>query len=217
MSFIKNKVTPKIAVVGGTHFDSERGAKWLSEKGVCCTAIAISDRPEEQAELYRDEEKLKSVFRSKVGSKDFDEIILFCNSLSFAVDWAAIYPGRITELTEHYKDLLKTVNRQKTAIIVAEPSTKIQIENLAEKQGICSASALNIFPRLDLILQLEKSNKAKQKTLIIQAIDELKNKGFEEVIFGCTHLDHLDFYHLKDVKIHQPGLEMIDKFLSKMR
>lgn len=214
---MKNKVTPKIAVVGGTHFDSERGAKWLSEKGISCTAIAISDRPEEQAELYRDEEKLKSVFRSKVGSKDFDEIILFCNSLSFAVDWAAIYPGQITELTEHYKDLLKTVNRQKTAIIVAEPSTKIQIENLAEKQGICSASALNIFPRLDLILQLEKSNKAKQKTLIIQAIDELKNKGFEEVIFGCTHLDHPDFYHLKDVKIHQPGLKMIDKFLSKMR
>lgn len=212
---MESKVTPKIAVVGGTHFDSQRGAKWLSEKGISCTAIAISDRPEEQAELYRNEEKLKSGFHAKVGSQDFDEIILFCNSLSFAVDWAAIYPGRITELTALYSDLLKTVNRQKTAIIVAEPSTKIQIENLAEKQGICSASALNIFPRLDLILQLEKSNKAKQKTLIIQAIDELKNKGFEEVIFGCTHLDHPDFYHLKDVKIHQPGLKMIQRFLSK--
>lgn len=214
---MKNKVTPKIAVVGGTHFDSERGAKWLSEKGVSCTAIAISDRPEEQAELYRDEEKLKSVFRSKVGSKDFDEIILFCNSLSFAVDWTAIYPGRITELTAHYSDLLKTVNRQKTAIIVAEPSTKIQIENLAEEQGICSANDLNIFPRLDLILQLENSDKTRQKTLIIQTINELKSQAFEEIIFGCTHLDHPDFYHLKDVKIHQPGLEMIDKFLSKMR
>lgn len=212
---MESKVTPKIAVVGGTHFDSERGAKWLSEKGVSCTAIAISDRPEEQAELYRDEEKLKSVFRSKVGSKDFDEIILFCNSLSFAVDWAAIYPERITELTALYSHLLKTVNCQKTAIIVAEPSTKGQIENLAEEQGICSASALNIFPRLGLILQLEKSDKTKQKALIIQAIDELKNKGFEEVIFGCTHLDHPDFYHLKDVKIHQPGLEMIERFLDK--
>lgn len=212
---MESKVTPKIAVVGGTHFDSERGAKWLNEKGVSCTAIAISDRPEEQAELYRDEEKLKSVFRYKVGSKDFDEIILFCNSLSFAVDWVAIYPGRITELTALYSYLLKTVNRQKTAIIVAEPSTKIQIENLAEKQGICSASDLNIFPRLDLILQLEKSDKAKQKALIIQAIDELKNKGFEEVILGCTHLDHPDFYHLKEVKIHQPGLEMIERFLDK--
>lgn len=212
---MKNKVTPKIAVVGGTHFDSQRGAKWLSEKGVSCTAIAISDRPEEQAELYRDEEKLKSVFRSKVGSKDFVEIILFCNSLSFAVDWAAIYPGRITELTALYSHLLKTVNRQKTAIIVAEPSTKIQIENLAEEQGICSANDLNIFPRLDLILQLENSDKAKQKALIIEATDELKNKGFEEVIFGCTHLDHPDFYHLKEVKIHQPGLKMIQRFLSK--
>lgn len=207
---MKNKVAPKIAVVGGTHFDSQRGAKWLHEKGVSCSAIAISDRPEEQAELYRDKEKLKSVFHTKVGSQDFNEIILFCNSLSFAMDWQAIYPGRITELTAHYKDLLKTVDHQKTGIIVAEPNTKKQIENLVQQHGINQPEQVHIFPRLDLILQLEKVDEATQKLLISEAINELIGERFTEIILGCTHLDHPDFYNIKDAKIHQPGLEMLE-------
>jgi len=213
MGTIKNPFI-KIAVVGGTEFDSKRGAEILRQKGIPCDAIGISLQPQEQAELYRHTEKLTRVFHEKAGSLYYHHLVLFCNSLSFAAPWDTLYPGRITELTAVYKKLLKQINPAHTAIVVAEPSTKTQIEKLAAKHKICPPEALHIFPRLDLILQLEKEDETIQRQLILQEIKDLQRQGFSEIILGCTHLDHPDFYKFKDVKIHQPGLEMMDAFVA---
>ncbi len=205
-----------IVVVGGTSFDSERGAVLLRKMGVTCKSIGLCGHPEEQSEMYLQQEKLQEHFYEKVGKHGFKHIVIFCNSLSFAGPWKEIYGNRITELTSEYTVLLKSVNLKKTAIIVAEENTVEQLGNLAANQGICESNELHVFARLELIKQLEKSNPHQQRELILTEISQLKNQGFSEIIFGCTHLDHPDFYQLDDVKIHQPGIQLLTKFYKRI-
>lgn len=200
-------------MVGGTNFDSSRGAELLRSHGIECVSIGLSENPDVQSEMYLHPEIMQNHFHEKVGKHDFENIIIFCNSLSFAGPWQKIYGQRVTELTAIYTKLLQRVNLAKTAIIVAEENTKAQLRKLAEKNKIHTSDSLYIYSNLNLIKQIEIADAAMQRQLILAEIDALKNRGFTEIIFGCTHLDHEDFYDLEDVKVHQPGLEMLAEFV----
>lgn len=197
-----------IAVVGGTEFDAALGQKWLAKKGVAATAIGMSTHPKAQAQLYLQPKKLKAVFHEKVGGKNFEHIIIYCNSLSFAADWRSMYGERITELRASYKAVLQNIAHKNAAILVAEPNMKKQLEAFAAAENLPLPAA--IMPRIDLILQLEQANDSQQRQLILDELKALKNQGFSEVVFGCTHFDHPDFYTYSEIKIHQPGLTLIE-------
>ncbi|WP_417589651.1 hypothetical protein [Owenweeksia hongkongensis] len=216
MGFIKNRFTPKIAVVGGTTFDANKGAVYLRKRGIPCDAIGMNNEPEETAAMYKHPKQIVQLFHEKVGSLQYTDIVIFCNSLSFIHDWKSVYPSRITELTHYYNELLQKVDIPKTAIIVADESTAKNISDLAGRQNI-TASELNIFPSLDLIKEIEKSTEGEQYHLVKAEIEKYISKGYTEIILACTHLDHPDFFNIAEVKIHQPGLEMLEEFIASQQ
>lgn len=205
---------PKIAVVGGTDFDANKGATYLQKRGIACDSIGLNKEPEETAAMYNHPEEVALLFHKKIGRLDYTDIVIFCNSLSFIFDWKSIYPNRITELTHYYKELLKKVDISSTAIIVADDSTARNIQDLAVNQKVTTASELNIFPSLYLIKQIEKSSEEQQYLLVKEEIEKYISQGYSEIILACTHLDHPDFAKITEAKIHQPGLDMLEEFIA---
>ncbi len=203
-----------IAVVGGTPFDSGKGAAYLLQHNIPARAVAISTKPSLQAELYRNPNLLVRKFREKVAPHEFSEIIIYCNSLSFAADWHMLHPGRIYELTSYYRTILEEADRSKLAIVVAEENTRDNLRDLVLKESICDPGELHIFPRLPLINQLEQISREEQFILLKQTLEEYKDQGFYEILLGCTHLDHPEFNKIKDLKVYQPGLIMLEEFIS---
>ncbi len=202
-----------ITVVGGTPFDSAKGAKHLKSLGICANSIGISTEPSEQSALYANPDLVKQKFIEKVNPDSCSEIIVFCNSLSFVVPWREIYPAKIYELTSYYKAILKEANLAKLAIIVAEETTVTNLKDFVAAQNICDPKALNIYSRLDIINQLESLNETEQLILLRGLIEEYKNLGYTAILMGCTHLDQEEFEKLNDVKVYQPGLLMLRQFV----
>ena len=204
-----------IAVVGGTPFDSGKGANYLWKHHIKSQAIGISARPSQQAELYNNPSIVEKKFEDKAGGEEFSEIIIYCNSLSFITDWQALYPGRIFELTTYYRSIFDSAQLDKLAIIVAEENTVNNLKKMVDREDICNSKNLNIFPSLNLINRLESCNEEDQLKLLTQTLEAYAKKGFEEILLGCTHLDHPEFSNIRDLKVYQPGLTMLNEFIAR--
>jgi aspartate/glutamate racemase len=206
----------KIQVVGGTPFDAQRGVKLLTQMGVQAQAIGLSTSPDEQTALYQNPEKVIERFQQKVNPAASEEVIIFCNSLSFIADWPAIFSSSIWTLRDYYTELFTQLSADKVAVLVAENSMKENLQKLIEKQGFQKLTEMEIIPNLELIRQLETGTEKQQQALIEQQLDILHQNGFSEVVFGCTHFDHPRFDEgYRGVRIHQPGLRMLSTFVDK--
>lgn len=203
----------QIAVVGGTPFDSGKGANYLWNRGIKSQAIGISPVPSQQAELYQNPKLVKEKFEKKVGNRQFSDIIIYCNSLSFITDWRKLYPGRIYELTAYWRPILENADLEKLAIIVAEENTVVNLKKMVEREQICDSNKLHVFPDIDLINKLEASTEQEQFDILTKTLQGYAKKGFTEVLMGCTHLDHPAFSNIPNLKVHQPGLTMLDEFI----
>lgn len=215
---VNSDATPSLkgetVVVGGTPFDSGKGAKYLALNGIEAEAIGISSIPDEQSALYAEPKKLQRVFDEKVGSKHFSNIVIYCNSLCFAGNWETLYPGRIFELVKYYRQILSQAVLDKLAIIVAEETTAKNLKSTVEDLKICPADNLNIFPDIDLIKSLEAASEKQQIQLIYDRLQILIEQGYTEVLFGCTHLDDPQFSNIPGLKVYQPGLDMLNDFIQ---
>lgn len=207
----------QIAVAGGTPFDSGKGASYLWKHGISSQAIGISERPSQQSELYKNPALVVQKFEEKIGDQDFSEVIIYCNSLSFIAPWKTLYPGKIWELTSYYLDILTTAKLDKLAIIVAEKNTRENLKAFVKREDICDPDQLHVFASLKLINDLEARNENDQLLLLQQTLDFYKNEGYEEILMGCTHLDHPSFSKLEGLKVYQPGLVMLDEFIGEYR
>ncbi len=207
----------KIAVVGGTYFDSKKGAKYLLQHGIKSQAIGLSTKPSDQSKLYENPPLVRDIFDQKVGRKPFSHIVIYCNSLSFVANWRQIYPNRIFELTAYWGDILKNANLEKLAIIVAEENTAVNLKGMVEREHICNSSKLQVFPDIKLISQLEVSTEEEQFQILTKTLESYARQGFTEVLMGCTHLDHPEFANIPNLKVYQPGLTMLDEFIDNYK
>ncbi|MDZ7845335.1 MAG: hypothetical protein U5L96_00310 [Owenweeksia sp.] len=205
----------EIAVVGGTPYDSGKGANHLWRHGIRSQAIGISPRPSQENELYQNPHLVKQKFDEKAGDDDFSEIIIYCNSLSFIANWRQLYPGRIYELSAYYRSILEEADLPKLAIIVAEENTQLNLKRMVMRDDICDPEDLHIFPRLQLISDLEASTEDQHYHLLKSTLKEYMNQGYTEILLGCTHLDHPDFASIPGLVVHQPGLQMLEEFIAE--
>ncbi len=204
----------KTAVIGGTLFDSSKGAAFLREMGVEATPIGLSANPDEQTTLYKTPGKVVERFKEKVKPEAYDHLIIYCNSLSFIADWKALYPEKIWELKQTYKTAMQQTKRSCMAIWVAENSMKHNLAELLDELGLSKSKGIQIMPKLQLVKQLEQSTESEQKQLIRKELKRLQEEGYEEVVFGCTHFDHPDFEVYPSIRVYQPGLDMLRRFAA---
>jgi glutamate racemase len=202
----------RIAVVGGTSFDSNRGALFLKESGIHATPIGLSATPDEQSALYKNPDEVVARFAEKVQPEQFDKLLIYCNSLSFIADWQALYPGKMWELKNVYKAVMQQTQRSSMAIWVAENTMKHNLAALLDELGLSVEKGIQIMPKLELVKRLEQSSEVEQKQLISSELQRLYEEGYEEVVFACTHFDHPSFNHHASLHIYQPGLAMLNHF-----
>ncbi len=205
-----------IKVVGGTPFDAGRGVVFLKSKGIESIAIGLSDNPDEQTALYQFPDKVVQRFIEKVDPREDDQIIIFCNSLSFMADWPALFPCKIWTLTEYYAAIFKNLGSTNVVIMVAEESMVTNLNMLIHNLQL--PVDVEIFPDLNLIKQIEKSSEQEQLALIKNELKKLASLGFSTVIFGCTHFDHPEFNRNQyGLHIYQPGLNMLQDVFNYLK
>ena len=80
----------KIAVIAGTPIDTLMGAEFLKSKGLETEEFPVSENPVEQTKFQSMPQETKELEMKKIiktiKSKGIEKILVYCNSLSSAVD-----------------------------------------------------------------------------------------------------------------------------------
>ena len=91
MTTTLNHFNKDIFLIGGTTVDVRIGQKILLSEGFVTKTIYVSDNPINQSNLQtNDLEKLKKRVIELILKNKAKFLLVFCNSLSFALDWQEI-------------------------------------------------------------------------------------------------------------------------------
>ncbi|OEU67169.1 MAG: hypothetical protein BBJ57_13605 [Desulfobacterales bacterium PC51MH44] len=202
----------KIHVVGGTKFDSQLGVNILTSHKLASSPIAISSTPYQQTQMQsNDVLRLEKIIYSKLSKYNEDMFMIFCNSLSFAVDWNRISKHvncNFLNLTSVYE--LLACNYSKIAVLAANNITLHRICKFLTK--LSPGISIIGFSMLPLVEWVEKRDSRVEKVLnnLMQLSIEL---GAEAFVLGCTHFE---FYSFKNetIKIIYPGKILVDQLLK---
>jgi hypothetical protein len=204
-----------IAVVGGTRFDSRKGAQLLKNRGIEASAINMSETPQEQLDLYSDPLAVYHRFQEKCIGKGFSEFVFYCNSLSFSYPWENHAEYTIHELTAYYADILGDLKEEASVVVVAEEATRQNLIKFVQNGNLKAPQSLRIDARLDLIDELEAADENEQKALMSEMIEGYRREGMREVVLGCTHFDDPNLKSTSSLKIYQPGLQLIESVVKQ--
>lgn len=146
-------------------------------------------------------------------SDRYDCLLIYCNSLSFAGPWQKLYPGKVWELSLLYEKIFRQLGQEPTIVLTAEEKLKADLCQLAEAQPY--PLNLEVLDRLDWVRDLEKLSPIEQVQVIQKYIDQFARHGYQKLVFACTHFEREGLEKQPDIKIIQPGLAMLKKFISK--
>ena len=206
------KTPGRIAVIGGTPFDAQLGKAFLEERQIESTAIGISSSPPETAALYHHPRKLAQRFEEKVQPQNYQHLIIYCNSLSFAGSWSQRYPGKVWELKSAYQQIIPRLDAQPALALTAEVQLKNKLEALAHR--LKPEGKLQVEARLDWVQELERLSPAEQVKTTRQYLRDFYAQGYATVILACTHFENEVFAELEQPRVLQPGLAMLERFVA---
>ena len=86
-----------IGIIAGTYVDTQMGMDFFAAKGIVAKGYPVSSSPEEQSNLQilspnELAEDIRKLVR-RIKDEGRDTVIVYCNSLSTAVDFQAISEG----------------------------------------------------------------------------------------------------------------------------
>ncbi|UTC75646.1 aspartate/glutamate racemase family protein [Treponema sp. OMZ 792] len=216
----------KAAVFAGTTVDTRMGVELLKGHGLEAIAVPMSSNCDEQSNLqYFSQEALEELFITKSKealSQGADIIVIYCNSLSAAVDYEKIKKLLNIEIfspLDTYKNLpgyckniailaanglsaytidriIQSYNQDKNTI----PIGNISIVRLIEK-GLSPAEIVKLLNLKGFLSYLEKIE-----------IDEYK---IDSLILGCTHFPYIkkELEKYTSIRIIDPADKMLETIL----
>lgn len=183
----------RVAVLAATPFDTQLGCDMLRERGVECDGFTLSQTPGEQANAqYFDAAELERRVLTVVQSLSVDrygQLVLFCNSLSTAIDTAALEresPIPVISPRDIYSALplayasvfLLAANGQALAgieKIIREVSPSVKIF------GMCSMPLVEAIEALQPLYTI-------YETFKLNAIGQLATEyRADALVLACTH------------------------------
>ncbi len=202
-----------VHVLGGTAKDSEIGQAICRKKGLISKAIHVSSDPEKQAVLHTyDLPELEDKVVDLIIQNHARDLIVFCNSLSFSLDWNSVNNKtecRIFDMRAAYRKVLG--QKKAVAILTADCITLERISKYIKKhypKAIVKGYAL--FP---LVEYAEKHDDMAQ--IVIGDLVELTRKiGIDTFIVGCTHFEKQSINNSKGIEIVYPGKMLIEEYLK---
>jgi glutamate racemase len=186
-----------IGIIAGTYVDTQMGVDFFAAKGIVAKGYPVSSSPEEQSnlqilspnELAEDVRKLVR----RIKDEGRDTVIVYCNSLSTAVDFQAISEGeeiRIITPLSAYKSFASKYSF--VGLLTANNQTSSGIEKIM--LGINPEIDVVGIALLPVVILIEANVPAKaiiEKYALNHIIQFFNTIGADAIILGCTHFPYL--------------------------
>lgn len=208
----------KVGVIAGTPVDTTMGVEFLLSKGMSACGYPVSSSPEEQSKLqilspveltYKIREIIK-----EIKAKGIDTIMVYCNSLSGAVDMNQLSIEEdiriVTPLTVYKKIAHKYKN---IGVITANNQSSASIEKVVQSiNPNCNVIGIGILP---LVLYIEKGICAEdivEKFSLKNILEFYKDIGVDVIILGCTHFSYIydELERYVEIPMIDPSESMIE-------
>ena len=188
----------KIAVIAGTPIDTLMGAEFLKSKGLETEEFPVSENPVEQTKFQSMQQETKELEMKKIiktiKSKGIEKILVYCNSLSSAVDMEKLSKEEeivIVTPMDAYKKI--AVNYNSVGVFAANNQGLAGIERtIVEKNKNCNVIGIGILP---VVLDVEAKKEAKNiiaDNHLDLAVEFFEENKVEAIILGCTHFPYFE-------------------------
>lgn len=188
----------KIAVIAGTPIDTLMGAEFIKSKGLETEEFPVSENPVEQTKFQSMPQETKELEMKKIiktiKSKGIEKILVYCNSLSSAVDMEKLSKEEeivIVTPMDAYKKI--AVNYNSVGVFAANNQGLAGIERtIVEKNKNCNVIGIGILP---VVLDVEAKKEAKNiiaDNHLDLAVEFFEENKVEAIILGCTHFPYFE-------------------------
>jgi glutamate racemase len=187
----------KVGVIAGTPVDTQMGVDFFISKGINALGYPVSSCPEEQSKFQilspiELANKIREIIK-EIKHKSVDTIIVYCNSLSAAVDMDKLSREEevriITPLTV-YKKI--ACNYKNIGVLTANNQSSAGIEKIVQSVNSgCNVIGIGVLP---LVMDIEKgmpAEKIVEKFALKNLIEFYNSIKVDVVILGCTHFPYL--------------------------
>jgi len=212
----------KVGVIAGTPVDTQMGVDFLISKGINACGYSVSSCPQEQSKFqilspFELADNIRKIIR-KIKSENINTIIIYCNSLSAAVDMDKLSIEediRIITPLNIYKKI--ACNCKNIGVLTANNKSSAGIEKVVQSvNSDCNVIGIGILP---LVIDIEKGISAQKivENFALRNVMEFYNSiKVDVVILGCTHFPYL-YNELKKytaIPILDPAELMYEMILS---
>jgi len=187
----------KVGVIAGTPVDTQMGVEFLISKGINALGYPVSLCSEEQSKLQiLSPIELTNIIReiiSKIKHEGINTIIIYCNSLSAAVDMDKLSIEEniriITPLTV-YKSIASEY--ENIGVLTANNQSSAGIEKIVQSVNPdCNVIGIGILP---VVMEIEKGVSAEkiiEKFALRNVMEFFNFIKVDVVLLGCTHFPYL--------------------------
>ena len=187
----------KVGVIAGTPVDTQMGVDFLISKGINACGYSVSSSPQEQSKFqilspFELADKIRKIIR-KIKSESIDTIMVYCNSLSAAVDMDKLSIEediRIITPLNIYKKI--ACNFKNIGVLTANNKSSAGIEKVVQSvNSDCNVIGIGILP---LVMDIEKgisAQKIVEKFALRNVMEFYNSIKVDVVILGCTHFPYL--------------------------
>ncbi|WP_097025477.1 aspartate/glutamate racemase family protein [Clostridium peptidivorans] len=187
----------KVGVVAGTPVDTQMGVNFLISKGINALGYPVSSCSQEQSKLQilsplELTNNIREIIK-KIKHESIDTIIIYCNSLSAAVDMDKLSKEEdvkiITPLTVYKKIASKYKN---IGVLTANNQSSAGIEKVVQSiNSDCNVIGIGVLP---VVMDIEKGISAEkiiEKFALRNVMEFYNSIKVDVVILGCTHFPYL--------------------------
>lgn len=187
----------RIGIIAGTYVDTQMGVDFFAAKGIAAKGYPVSSSPEEQSSLQilspkELTEDIRKLVRS-IKDEGKDTVVVYCNSLSTAVDFQAISKEeeiRIITPLSAYKTIASKYNF--IGVLTANNQTSSGIERIM--LGVNPEIDVVGIALLPVVILIEANVSAKaiiEKFALNHIVQFFNTIGADAIILGCTHFPYL--------------------------
>jgi len=191
-------------ILGGTNYDANLGVTHLNQYGIDAIPIGISENPVEQTWLQTNgQKKLLNLLLEKLYNLNGENIIVYCNSLSFAVNWVQL--RKLTKCNFYpLTNVYQNIAIKYTSVSLVSGNNCMLSNASAYITSLNNNISILGFSYLPIICKIE-NNDCTVRNILKSTIDISISSGVGAVIMGCTHFENIVFESNSKIDIIYPA------------
>lgn len=200
-----------VYVVGGVNFDAAMGVRLIARRGISAKPLSIVNTPHDY-KLASAKADFFDLVLSRLKTVKADAFLVFCNTLSFGVDWGALEQQigvPVLALPQAYARFIGRYDNLAVMSFIEHTLSNIRTFCDQENEDLHTIG----FAMKPLVEAIEKDDPEVQD-YIREFVGISHKLGAEAFVFGCTHFEdvHLDGL---PIPVIYPGAELIDLALER--